>query len=452
MKRVKLLIALLLTAATAFSALTGCNPSDPANEGITTQIVTDTEKNTEEITTAAETEPAFVGMIFDATARIVIPADADEIIRNAANMVAAAITEKAGMTLPVVSADQDGDTDSASLTLAVGSFETERAYSLTAEGKSLCLEASDSTTLYYAAKAVLDAWLTPDFGLVSEGVLTLPQNRMADLNGLTTKLDHSIRVLSQNVRVADDPDGNSVAERTRRLRDLLEEYRPDLIGTQETSDKWMKQLNGITRSLAKRTDLGEYGMVGCSREGREATSGEWNTILYRKDRFELLDSDTTWLSDTPNEASAVEGSLCKRICTWALLKDKQTGETILFANTHLDHGTDEVRRAQMDILMNYLADRIGQYPFYLTGDFNCQSDSLPYQTATSRLQDSHVTGWMDHSTVNRTYHGYQETGGSEIDFIFHNEKTTPVNYEIISKGYDGYVSDHFGVIVEFVNG
>jgi len=102
--------------------------------------------------------------------------------------------------------------------------------------------------------------------------------------------------------------------------------------------------------------------------------------------------------------------------------------------------------------MNYLADRIGQYPFYLTGDFNCQSDSLPYQTATSRLQDSHVTGWMDHSTVNRTYHGYQETGGSEIDFIFHNEKTTPVNYEIISKGYDGYVSDHFGVIVEFVNG
>ena len=117
MKRVKLLIALLLTAATAFSALTGCNPSDPANEGITTQIVTDTEKNTEEITTAAETEPAFVGMIFDATARIVIPADADEIIRNAANLVTTAITEKAGMTLPVVSADQDGDTDSASLTV-----------------------------------------------------------------------------------------------------------------------------------------------------------------------------------------------------------------------------------------------------------------------------------------------------------------------------------------------
>lgn len=57
MKRVKLLIALLLTAATAFSALTGCNPSDPASEGITTQIVTDTEKNMEEITSALRPSP-----------------------------------------------------------------------------------------------------------------------------------------------------------------------------------------------------------------------------------------------------------------------------------------------------------------------------------------------------------------------------------------------------------
>jgi len=207
----------------------------------------------------------------------------------------------------------------------------------------------------------------------------------------------------------------------------------------------------MIKYLDRYTDLGEYGMVGCSREGRDATDGEWNTILYRKDRFELLDSDTTWLSYTPNEASAVEGSLCKRICTWALLKDKRTGETVLFANTHLDHGTDEVRSQQMTILMDYLADRIGQYPFYLTGDFNCYTNDPPYATVTERLQDSHKTTWTDLSTETRTYHAYKETGGGEIDFIFHNNHTTPIRYEIISKGYDGYVSDHYGVIAEFVN-
>ena len=150
-------------------------------------------------------------------------------------------------------------------------------------------------------------------------------------------------------------------------------------------------------------------------------------------------------------ATKVEGALCLRICTWALLKDKNTGEIILFANTHLDHSNDEVRSAQMDILMDYLADRIGAYPFYLTGDFNCEVNSIPYETVTARLQDSHKTAWEDLSTAVNTYHAYTVEGKSEIDFIFHNDRTTPVQYEIISKDYDGFVSDHYGVIADFVN-
>ena len=105
----------------------------------------------------------------------------------------------------------------------------------------------------------------------------------------------------------------------------------------------------------------------------------------------------------------------------------------------------------MNILMDYLADRIGQYPFYVTGDFNCNVDSVPYNTATERLLDAHKTTWVDRSTATRTYHAYKESGGSEIDFIFHNEHTVPVSYEIISKDYGGFVSDHYGVIAEFVN-
>ena len=53
--------------------------------------------------------------------------------------------------------------------------------------------------------------------------------------------------------------------------------------------------------------------------------------------------------------------------------------------------------------------------------------------------------------MSNTFHSYTEEGKTEIDFIFHNDHTTPVNYEIISKSYDGYVSDHYGVFVEFVN-
>ena len=432
---------------TTAEAATTEKATDPATDPVTDPV---TEPITEPIAqpeTEPETEAPFVGQTFDATTRIVIPADADEITRNAAAMVVATIGEVAGMTLTV----SDEPTDGPALSLEISSFDTDRSYAFSVDGQTLRLKASDSTTLYFAAEAVLEAWLTPDFGLRTEGVLSLDDRRVSELNGLTTRQDTSIRVLSQNLRCADDPNGNSISDRKPRFRELFLEYRPDLVGTQETTAAWNSYLKAISNYAEKKTDLGEYGLVGCSREGREATNGEWNTIMYSKTRFELLDSDTTWLSYTPNEASAVEGSLCKRICTWALLKDKLTGETIIFANTHLDHGTDEVRSQQMTILMDYLADRIGQYPFYLTGDFNCRVDSEAYATVTDRLSDSHQTVWTDLSTVQNTYHAYVAEGKTEIDFVFHNDHTTPVRYEIISKSYDGFVSDHYGVFVEFVN-
>ena len=101
--------------------------------------------------------------------------------------------------------------------------------------------------------------------------------------------------------------------------------------------------------------------------------------------------------------------------------------------------------------MNYLADRVGQYTTYLTGDFNCSPDSVPYGIVTASLSDSHKTAWVDHSTVSATYHDYTDAGYEEIDFIFHNDGATPISYEIISKKYGGFVSDHYGVIAEFVH-
>ena len=445
MKNLTRILSVLLLLSLCLSVFAACDSSDGGEvsaEGQTTAIPT-------EAPTEAPTEPPEPRLTVDSSYRIVVPAEADETTQKTAAALAAALKEKAGLELTVVTDAEEpiahelvlGHTNRADSTAAEGGYE------LFQSGEALYIDAEDPITLYYAVQAILDAWLTPDFGLANAGVVTLLESRVADLNGLATKRDTSIKVLSQNVRCADDPNGNSIAERAPRLQELILEYKPDLIGTQETTAAWNAKFKGMIR----RGGIGNYEMVGCSRNGKKAKDGEWNTILYNADRFELLDSDTTWLSDTPNEATKVEGALCLRICTWALLKDKLTGETILFANTHLDHSNDTVRSAQMDILMDYLADRIGQYPFYLTGDFNCVADSVPYRTVTARLQDSHKTAWVDLSTAENTYHAYTVEGHSEIDFIFHNDHTTPVEYEIISKDYGGFVSDHYGVIAEFVN-
>ena len=109
-------------------------------------------------------------------------------------------------------------------------------------------------------------------------------------------------------------------------------------------------------------------------------------MIYNKDRFVLMDSDTFWLSSTPDIVSEASGASGVRICTWAELFDKYTGETIIMANTHLDHKSTNVRVAQAQFIRRHLrkrlAERFDECRLYLTGDFTCIVDSSPYDMIT----------------------------------------------------------------------
>ena len=251
----------------------------------------------------------------------------------------------------------------------------------------------------------------------------------------------SIRVLSQNLRSGDDPDGNSIRERQPRFAELVNTYEPDLIGTQETTFGWNVYL--------KRVFGEEYAFVGCSREGRDATDGEWNTILYRKDRFALVDSDTFWLTATPQTVSAVSGAKCKRICTWALLRELESGVTVLFCNTHLDHSNDTVRGTQAEYLIAGLQEFVGKYPIFLTGDFNAQNTSAPYQTIKKVFADAHQKAKKRNTKVSYTFHGYGKSQ-KEIDFVFFDPAfAVPQEYCVVSDDFGGFVSDHYGILTDF---
>lgn len=424
--------------------------TDPATDAATdaaTGAVTDAAT---EAATAPETETEPQGpvlrMTVDETFTIVLADDADELTRGAAELMAAAFKDRAGLELPVSTVGQGEH----GIRLIIAPSEEGRDFALyLSEAGILYLTATDSTTLYFAVEAIMEAWLDPAANLVTEDGVLLYDETFLMLASVTTRLDNSIRILSQNIRYSDDPNGNSVNQRAIRFRRLLEEYVPDIFGTQEFTNNWDIWLNRMFKAAAEEGTLPTYESVGCSRDGRTTKGGEFNKIFYRADRFELVESDTFWLSDTPDKVSHVEGSLCDRICTWALLKDRNTGRTILVANTHLDHGTDDVRAIQAEILMAHLTRMVGDYPVCLTGDFNSGSYDEAYATVSASLQDAHKTAWTNGSTVSHTYHGYSEWG-SEIDYIFHNDKATAVYYEIVSTSYEGFVSDHYGVIADFV--
>ena len=442
MKCITRFLAVLLLLVLCATMAVGC---DNASDGADSTASEGT--NPPEVTTEAPVPTVTV----DGTYRIVISAEADEITQKTADMVAGIVQEIAGFELAVVTDAETAVRHEIVLgpTNRAASTAEENAYSVFLNGDSLHIDAQDSITLYFAAEAVLEAWLTADFGLVAEGVLTLAENRVADLNGLATRREQSLKIMSQNLRDGNDPDGNGFAERFERFKLLLAEYQPDIIGTQEHGTNWSIRFEKLFKQLGEGDAIYKYAMVGESSDGVGRNGGK-SSIMYREDRFELIDTNTFWLSETPNIVSTVHGSGHNRICTWALLKDKLTGQTILAANTHLDNSNDRVRTEQITILLNLLSEVVGDYPVYLTGDFNAHVNSGAYEVAAAQMQDARRTAWVDRSTVDGTYHGYSTRWAMEIDFVFCNEKSTPVQFEIISKDYGGFVSDHYGVIAEFV--
>ena len=177
-----------------------------------------------------------------------------------------------------------------------------------------------------------------------------------------TMEDYTLKVMSFNVQTENGTSVNFDL-RAEMLRDLLDQLRPDSIGMQEVTTGWIYRMDNFAFNQS-------YAGVG---EGR-TPGGEARSIYYRKDKFDLVDSGTFWLSETPDEAgSYLEASLYPRICTWAHLRDKVTGFEYIHVNTHLDHlgGSDgrTLRTAQVRVILEYLKT-LPDVPMVMTGDFN----------------------------------------------------------------------------------
>ena len=323
-------------------------------------------------------------------------------------------------------------------------------YSVALEKNRLILHVYNHENCFGVVKAFTDQWLQNNCGYNKAGELCISREMIKkQLTGLPAVLHGKIKILSQNLRFTDDSNGNSVQERATRFIRLVDEYQPDLIGTQECTWQWLQLLR---QALSDR-----YEIYGCSRLGPDTNSGEWNAVLYRKDRFAFQDGETFWLSNTPSQAASklnYDGAV--RICTWALLRDSETGNVFLFSNTHLQNGTSEfyqeIRSRQAEILFRHLrkGNMLTIYPGFLTGDFNGESEERFYSELTAYYEDSEPTAITNSSAVNYSYHNY---GSSHtlIDFCFHSPNNVGIlDYKILDDQYSGYVSDHYGIFITAV--
>ena len=248
----------------------------------------------------------------------------------------------------------------------------------------------------------------------------------------------NIKVCSFNIRFDNPGDGfNRWENRRENVVAFLAIEKPDIIGFQEV--------------LASQLEYLEEGLSGYSRVGvgREdgVNKGEFTPILYQNDRYALLDSGNFWLSETPEVPSLGWDAMIRRICTYVILKDNESEEEIHVYNTHFSHVGTEARLKSAALIMDRIAVKSRDKRVILTGDFNTEPESPPYnKIIESGLSDSYDSDLRLGPAG--TFNGFNLTGSFDrrIDFIFHRGFTVEY-YVANSIAIDNqYLSDHFPVI------
>jgi endonuclease/exonuclease/phosphatase family metal-dependent hydrolase len=169
-----------------------------------------------------------------------------------------------------------------------------------------------------------------------------------------------IVLATYNLRFASSDGPNAWPARRPVVKALLDRYQPDLIGTQEGLYQQLKDI---------AADQPAYDWIGLGRDG--GSHGEFMAIFYRRDRFEPLEYDHFWLSDTPEViASSTWGNNVRRMVTWVRFRDRVTGREFYFWNTHLDHEVQVAREKAAELIRQRIGRLPADVPLFLVGDFN----------------------------------------------------------------------------------
>ena len=144
-----------------------------------------------------------------------------------------------------------------------------------------------------------------------------------------------MKLVTFNIRCDFGQDGeNNFCFRKPLILEKLRRERPDLICFQEVLPHvaaWLKE------------ELTDCYVIGCGRS--ETLEDEQLAVAYRKDRLNLIQMETFWLSETPYAPGSryPRQSVCPRAATEALFEDLSGRTVFRLVNTHLDHEFPEAQ-------------------------------------------------------------------------------------------------------------
>ncbi|MFL9843477.1 endonuclease/exonuclease/phosphatase family protein [Flavobacterium rhizosphaerae] len=261
---------------------------------------------------------------------------------------------------------------------------------------------------------------------------------------ITATSAQQVKVMTYNIRLNTASDGeNRWDNRKEMLTGQVLFYEPDFMGVQEALPEQMQFLNTNLDSI--------YSSIGAGRDDGK-NKGEFSAVFYNKKKYKLIESNTFWLSETPEKPSKGWDAAYNRVCTYGKFKNTKTGQELWMFNTHFDHVGDVARNESAKLILKTIQEVNKQnLPFILTGDFNLEPESQPIITISKEMNDSKLAADFTYGPQG-TFNGFEFTKPvtNRIDYIFTSKNGIKVKKYAVLSNSDlcRYPSDHFPVYAE----
>ncbi len=257
------------------------------------------------------------------------------------------------------------------------------------------------------------------------------------------KREYQLNIATYNLRMDTPRDGlNAWEHRKENVNGLIRFHDFDIVGTQE----------GFHHQLLDITAAGDYDYVGVGRDDG-MNKGEHSAIVYKENRFEVLDSGNFWLSESPETPSYGWDAKIRRICSWAKFRDKEAGKEFFFFSVHYDHQAKVARRNSSLLMLSKIKEIAGDMPTFSVGDFNAKPSDEPIQIfyEDNYLKDAYLISQAKPYGTEGTFNTFKIDAPmkNRIDYIWVTKDITIEKYGVLNDVHYGHFpSDHFPVMVK----
>ena len=251
-----------------------------------------------------------------------------------------------------------------------------------------------------------------------------------------------LKLMTYNIKYDNKKDTvNNWNDRKESLVRLIRHYQPSFIGTQEALHHQVTFID---------SNLTNFSFIGVGRDDGKQ-KGEYTSIHYDNTLYKVLDSNTFWLSKTPEKVSVGWDAAMERICTYGLFENLKTKNKFYVFNTHFDHMGVKAREKSANLILKKIK-KINKknLPVVLMGDFNLRPEEKPIQQVKSEMQDGKEVTEQPFYGPEGTFNGFDWNMKLDrrIDYIFVNKFKVKTYIHIDDRMENNkHISDHLPVLI-----